>query len=221
MSTIKVTYWPWAHGRAMALNAMCEYQEVEYEFVPHNPQNQEKAITANNFAVPAVLLDDGEWYSQLMVAMTALGYKLNLNVKGENEIRAQNTLTNIYDIACEANSKRSQIKTVDEATAFLESRVSPWCEVIENNYKWADKNGEGPYWEGENVSYVEFMLLQFVEQMYFMFGKDRVMKVFESKMPVAFNAYNTLREAPKINEFLATKPIFPEYMNNNASLLSA
>jgi len=220
MSPIKVTYWPFAHGRALTLNLMCEYAEADYEFVDFNPQS--KVTTANNFAVPAVQFDDdGEWYSQLMVAITALGKKLNLSVKDENELKGQNTLTNIYDIACEAFSKRTGFKTVEEANGFLQTRFSAWCETIESNYKWASKNGDGPYWEGDNVSYVDFIMIHLIEQVAFMYGKDRTMAVAESKMPNAFNAYKMLRKSTKVEAFMGTKPIFPDYLSVNAELLEA
>ena len=219
MSPIKVLYWGPAHGRALALNAMCEHVDADYEFIAHNPQ--ESVLSKNNFAVPAVQFDDGEWYSQMMVAITALGKKLDLNSTDANELKAQNTLTNIYDIAGESLNKRMGFKTRQEVNGYLGSRFSQWCDVLESNYNWADKNGSGPYWEGDNISYVDFILLQFVEQMYFIFGKNAVMPILESKFPTGMNAYKSLRATPKIDAFLATKPIFPDYMNIGESLLEA
>jgi hypothetical protein len=206
MSSIKVTYWPWAHGRAIALTAMAEYAKADYEFIGHNPS--QKCITGNNFAVPAVSFEDGEWYSQLMVAFTALGKKLDLGVKDENEVKAQNTITNIYDIASEGMQKRmNEFKKIDDVDQYVQSRFSQWCEVIENNFQWASKNGDGPYWEGDNVSYVDFMLIHFVEQAFFFFGKDRVTAIYESKMPTAFNAYKLIRENESVASLIASKPI--------------
>jgi len=220
MSPIKITYFEMAHGRALSLTAMAEYAQADYEFVGYNPQ--EKCTTGNNFAVPAVQFEDGEWYSQLMVILTALGKKLDLGVKDENELKAQNTLTNIYDVASEALTKRmSEFKKVENVDQYLQSRFSQWCEVIENNYQWASKNGDGPYWEGDNVSYVDFLMLQFLEQVSFIFGKERVEAICESKMPTAFNAYKLIRETESVASLLASKPIFPGYMSVEAEKLEA
>jgi hypothetical protein len=220
MSPIKITYWPWAHGRAISLTAMAEYAQADYEFIGHNPE--QKCITGNNFAVPAVAFEDGEWYSQLMVAFTALGKKLNLGVKDENELKAQNTITNIYDISSEALTKRmSECKKVDDVNQYLQTRFSQWCEVIENNFQWASKNGDGPYWEGDNVSYVDFMMIHFVEQMFFILGKDRVQAIYESKMPTAFNAYKLIRGTENVASLLASKAVFPDYMAVKADQLEA
>jgi hypothetical protein len=90
---IVLRYWP-VLGRALSIMLMLEDAGVPYEFSPHDGTPPHATVVA----VPALMMD-GEWLSQTLCIMQALGEKLNYEKpKRGHRHRLSQTLNNIYDI---------------------------------------------------------------------------------------------------------------------------
>mmetsp|Transcript_63282 Transcript_63282/g.184957 ORF Transcript_63282/g.184957 Transcript_63282/m.184957 type:complete len:234 (-) Transcript_63282:38-739(-) len=198
MSSAKITlyYWP-MHFRCGALIYMMEEKGVTYEHVSEKEKMATKATafgatTGINIA-PPIIEDGGKLISQSTACTMYLGKKLGFD-KGVDDCFAVQYMADIVDWCEGGIGKNNEDATL--LKKFMEGgRFAVMAGCVERNIK-------GPYFFGDEPSFVDFFLLQHMD-----WRKD----LFEKLQ--AATGTDFLGEYPKIKGVAANLRLLPSYKN--------
>jgi glutathione S-transferase len=192
-SNITFRYWP-IQGRGLGISLMLEDSGLEYERQVHDGS----PIDGTVVAVPAVNIQ-GEWLSQSMVCMIAIGDELGFaQAPRQHKPKPRQALLNLFDVQEEAFKKRVAIKTVAEAQEWLNTRAAQFFRAVEHMYK----QFEGEYYLGDKPSVVDFQLVSCITIFNYAFGSDVVEKSLRGVAPTCYNAYLSMVNRPRIKRYI-------------------
>jgi glutathione S-transferase len=207
-------YWPGFTGRAEPLILMLEDAQANYTI----KNDVDAFIEAHNasdgavpvFACPILCTSDEQVWSQTTAIAVQLGAKLGF----EGGASALQQALNTVDIWNESYRAR---KSPDKGDTFLKERAGRWLDVLEKSV--AATSSGADYVFGERVSYVDFMLLNIVGALQFMFGARVDDKLGKRTAAVIAN----VKARPNIKAYLASDrnlPVLCASMAANRSFTS-
>jgi len=135
------------------------------------------------FAAPAIGHDQsGKIISQTPAAAQWLGTECGFAPAASLAAEAMKAALDIADLWAEAYGKRQKAGSWAEVEEFLSGRGAKFFGVLEAT---AAKYGKGTYMIGSTATYVDFLLVNIVDTMEFIFGKERMAPVLAASPKVS------------------------------------
>jgi len=205
-----VYYYAAFSGRGHAIEALLAYAGEKY--VIKGKDEMLKDSNGTCFA-PAAVGRGGRIISQLAASMQFLGAELGYSPPASKAAEGLKCALDIADVWSEMYNKRKALKSWAEADEFIQTRLKRWFACLSNSIKVF--GGEGPFFFGKKITYVDFSLYNLLRNFEVIYGPDRT-KVVAGYAPAVFRIYKEIHTSKQLATFIKTeRPIlYPSVLHD-------